>query len=88
MASGIKNQASLFIRRYLNSLTIGDPVSISEIERQVYLSSDAIKKVQINTFDANGQDLQLRDFTPTNDKIYPVAGNVVIYTAIMGQSNY
>jgi uncharacterized phage protein gp47/JayE len=88
MASGIKNQASLFIRRYLNSLTIGDPVSISEIERQVYLSSDAIKKVQINTFDANGQDLQLRDFTPTNDKIYPVAGNVVIYSAIMGQSNY
>jgi uncharacterized phage protein gp47/JayE len=88
MASGVKNQAALFVRRYLNSLTIGDSVSISEIERQIYLASDAVRKVQINAFDANGQDLQLRDFNPTSDKIYPVAGNVVMYSAIMGQSNY
>lgn len=88
MASGIKNQASLFVRRYLNSLTVGDTVSLSEIEREIYRSSDAVRRVQINAFDANGQDLQLKDFTSTNDKIYPVAGNVVIYSAIMGQSNY
>lgn len=88
MISGIKNQASLFVRRYLNSLTIGDTVSLSEIERQIRQSSDAIVDVKINSFDYNGKELPLRDFTPNTDKLYPVAGNVVIYSAIMGQSNY
>ena len=88
MVLGIKNQAALFVRRYLNSLTIGDIVSISEIERQIKQSSDAIVDVKINSFDYDGKELPLRDFNPNTDKLYPVAGNVVIYSAIMGQSNY
>jgi uncharacterized phage protein gp47/JayE len=88
MVMGIKNQAALFVRRYLNSLTIGDIVSISEIERQIKQSSDAVVDVKINSFDYDGKELPLRDFNPNTDKLYPVAGNVVIYSAIMGQSNY
>lgn len=87
LAAGIKNQASLFVKRYLNSLTIGDTISISEIERQIRQSSDYIRGVSINTFNADGKDLPLADFTPLSDKLYPGAGNIAIYAAIIGQYN-
>jgi uncharacterized phage protein gp47/JayE len=88
MALGIKNQATLFARRYLNSLSIGDVVSISEIERQIRLASDAIRQVTINGFNVDGKEIPLQDFSPTSNKVYPTAGSVAIYSVIMGQSNY
>jgi hypothetical protein len=87
LAAGIKNQAALFVKRYLNSLTIGDTISINEIERQIRQSSDYIRGVTINAFNADGKDLPLTDFTPISDKVYPAAGTVSIYAAIIGQSN-
>ena len=88
MASAITNQASLFVRRYLNSGTIGSVVSISEIERQIKLSSDYIKFVTINSFDADGKDIPLKDFRPYSDKMYTVAGSISINSDIMGINNY
>lgn len=85
--AGIKNQASLFVKRYLNSLTIGDTISISEIERQIRQSSDYIRGVTINSFNVDGKQMPLSDFTPSSDKLYPTAGNISIFSAIMGQSN-
>jgi uncharacterized phage protein gp47/JayE len=87
LAAGIKNQAALFVKRYLNSLTIGDTISINEIERQIRQSSDYIRGVTINAFNADGKDLPLTDFTPISDKVYPAAGTISIYAAIIGQSN-
>lgn len=87
LTAGIKNQASLFVKRYLNSLTVGDTISISEIERQIRQSSDYIRNVSINSFNVDGKELPLSDFTPSSDKVYPGAGNISIYSVIMGQSN-
>jgi uncharacterized phage protein gp47/JayE len=87
LSSGIKNQASLFVKRYLNSLTIGDTISITEIERQIRQSSDYIKNVIISSFNIDGREMPLADFTPSSDKVYPAAGNISIYSVIMGQSN-
>lgn len=87
LTAGIKNQASLFVKRYLNSLTVGDTVSITEIERQIRQSSDYIRNVSINSFNVDGKELPLSDFTPSSDKVYAGAGNISIYSVIMGQSN-
>lgn len=88
MATAITNQASLFVRRYLNSGTVGSIVSVSEIERQIKLSSDYIKFVTINSFNADGKDVPLKDFRPYSDKMYTVAGSISINSDIMGINNY
>lgn len=88
MANGVQNQATLFVKRYLNSLSVGDTISFSEIERQARLASDLIRQVTINAFNADGKELPMRDFSPSSDKVYPTAGSIVAYSVIMGQSNY
>jgi uncharacterized phage protein gp47/JayE len=88
MTTAITNQASLFVRRYLNSGTVGSIVSVSEIERQIKLSSDYIKFVTINSFNADGKDIPLKDFRPYSDKMYTVAGSISINSDIMGINNY
>jgi uncharacterized phage protein gp47/JayE len=86
--NGVRNQASLFVKRYLNSMTIGDTISLSQIEQQIKLSSDLIRGVTINTFTADGRELPLKDFIPNSIKEYITAGNVNIYSVIIGFSNY
>ncbi len=86
--AGIKNQVALFIKRYLNSLTIGDTVSVNEIERQIRLSSDFVRYATINSLSINGESVPVKDFTPSSDKVYPAAGSVSVLSVIMGQSNY
>lgn len=88
VAGAISRQAQLFVRRYLNSLTIGSTVSISEIERQIRNSSDLIRGVVINGFNANGRDLPFEDYTIEDVRHFPSTGNVSISTAIIGVSNY
>lgn len=86
--SGIRNQAALFVRRYINSLTIGDTVSLSMIEQQIKMASDVIRSVTFNTFAADGKELPLQDYMLNSVKQYPVAGNVNINSVIMGNSTY
>jgi hypothetical protein len=69
-------------------MTIGDTVSVAEIERQIRLSSDYIKYVTINSFNASGKEIPVKDYTPASDKIYATSGAVSIYSVIMGTSNY
>lgn len=88
MVNGIQNQASLFVKRYLNSMTIGDTVSVQEVERQMTLSSDLIRGVNISTITAGGQNVNRKDFRPSNEKQYTVAGNISISSVIIGLSNY
>lgn len=86
--TGILNQADLFARRYLNSLTVGDPVSISELERQIKLSSDIIRGVTFTSLSADGRELPLKDFSSNSIMEYFVAGNISFSSAIIGSSNY
>jgi uncharacterized phage protein gp47/JayE len=86
--SGILNQADLFTRRYLNSLSIGDPVSISEIERQMKLSSDIIRGVTFTSFSADGRDLPLKDFSSNSVREYFCAGNISLSSVIIGSGSY
>jgi uncharacterized phage protein gp47/JayE len=88
LASGVRNQASLFVKRYLNSLTVGDMVSMSEIERQIKLSSDYIRSCYISAMLADGSNMPLVDFSLDTVKKYPVAGAINISSVIMGGTNY
>lgn len=86
--TGIRRQAELFIKRYFNSLTIGDMVSLSQIEQLIKSSSDFIRGVTINSFTADGSELPLKDFDLNTARQYIVAGNVNVYAVIIGSSNY
>ena len=88
LSSGIKNQASLFIKRYLNSLTIGDSVSIKEIEAQINRSSDYIRSAIVSSLTADGKELSLQDFSLEGIKKYVSAGTVTINSVIMGSTTY
>lgn len=88
LAAGIRNQSATFVRRYLNSLSIGQSLSINEIERQIKASSDYIRGVVITAIDADGRELALTDFTPDGIKKYISAGNISANSVIMGTSTY
>jgi uncharacterized phage protein gp47/JayE len=85
---GIENQATVFVKRYLNSLTIGDTVSIQEIERQIRISSDLIRTVNITSATASGVNVNRKDFRLTGERQYVVSGNIGISSVIIGLSNY
>jgi uncharacterized phage protein gp47/JayE len=89
VANSVSRQAQLFVRRYLNSLTIGSVVSLSEIQRQIQNSSDLIRSsATITLFNANGKDLPLEDYIVEDIRYFPSAGSVVVSSAIIGTSNY
>ena len=88
LSSGIRNQASLFIKRYLNSLTIGDSVSIREIEAQINRSSDYIRSAIVSSLTADGRELSIQDFSLDGIKKYVSAGSVTINSVIMGSATY
>jgi uncharacterized phage protein gp47/JayE len=85
---GVQNQATIFVKRYLNSLTIGDSVSIQEIEARIRLSSDLVKAVNITAASAKGVNVNRKDFRPSSEREYIVAGNINISSVIIGVSNY
>lgn len=86
--AGVRSQATLFVKRYLNSLTIGETVSMSMIERQIKMSSDLVRGVRFNAFSADGKELPLQDYSLNSVKQYPAAGNVNIYSVIIGNATY
>jgi uncharacterized phage protein gp47/JayE len=88
VVTAIRNQAALFIKRYLNGLSVGDQLSISQIEQQVKLSSDIIRSVTINSIRINGREIALKDFAPSSARQYLVAGNVNVNSVIIGTSSY
>lgn len=88
LRTGIQNQASIFVTRYLNSLTIGDTMSIQEIERQIRISSDLIRSVNVTTITAKGTPINRKDFRPQTEREYIVSGDISINSVIIGVSNY
>jgi uncharacterized phage protein gp47/JayE len=86
--SAVNRQAELFISRYLNSLSIGDALSISKLEQMILASSDIIRGVNITSMSANGKQMPLRDYTPTSVREYIGAGNITVTSVIIGASSY
>lgn len=88
MQKAIQNQAAVFVSRYLNSLSIGDSASIQEVERQIKISSDMIRSVNVTSVSAGGVNINRKDFMPPGERQYVVAGAININSVIMGVSNY
>lgn len=88
VVTGIENQASLFLKRYLNSKTIGDNISFGDMESQVKLASDFIKSVNILSVSANGQEIPKGVYRINDDKQFMVAGTVSVFSVIMSSINY
>jgi len=88
LATGIRNQSSIFVKRYLNSLSVGESLSVSEIERQIKLSSDYIRGVVVSEMSIDGREIPLVDYTPEGSIRYLAAGNINVSSVIMGNSAY
>jgi uncharacterized phage protein gp47/JayE len=88
VVTGIENQASLFLRRYLNSKTIGDSISYSDIESQVKIASDFIKSVNILSVSINNQEIPKGIYRINDDRKYMIAGTVSVFSVIMSSVNY
>jgi hypothetical protein len=87
-AVSIANQAAYFVKRYLNSLTVGDSVDASVIQSQILSSSDLIGEVIINLMTVNGVEIPKNNYQLQSERSYLVAGAVEIYPAIIGSTQY
>jgi uncharacterized phage protein gp47/JayE len=88
LAAGIRNQSVLFVKRYLNSLSVGETLSVGELERQIKTASDYIRGVVITAMTADGREIPLTDYTPDGVKKYLAAGTITVNSVIMGTSVY
>ena len=84
IARSVENQSKIFLNRYLNSLTIGDSVSISEIERQMKLSSELIMSVTVGNIKVDNKNIPNKDYRLSDDKSYMAAGTLSLFSVIMG----
>jgi len=83
VAAAVETQASLFVKRYLNSMTIGSTITFGDLESQIRSSSDFIKSVNILSVSANGQEIPKGTFRINSDKEYMIAGTVSIFSVII-----
>lgn len=86
--SAIENQVSIFMKRYLNSFTIGSTLSYADIEAQIRGSSDFIKSVNVLTVTAKGQEISKGVFTLNSEREYMIAGSVSVFSVIMSSTGY
>ena len=84
IAQSVQNQARIFLNRYLNSLLIGDSVSISEIERQIKLSSELVISVTVGNIKVDNKNIPNKDYMLSDDKSYIAAGVISLFSVIMG----
>ena len=88
LITGIENQASLFLKNYLNSNSIGDSISFGDIESQVRSASDFIKSVNVLSVSSNGQEIPKGVYRINDDRQYMIAGTVSVFSVIMSSVNY
>lgn len=84
IANSVQSQARIFLNRYLNSLSIGDSLSISEIERQIKLSSELIISVTVGSIKVDNKNIPNKDYMLSDDKCYIAAGVLSLFSVIMG----
>jgi uncharacterized phage protein gp47/JayE len=88
VARAVENQARIFINRYINSLSIGDTLSVADVERQARIASEVVISASVTSIRVNNQNISNKDYRLSDDKSYMVAGSLTVYSVIMGDSNY
>lgn len=83
VVTSIETQAAIFVKRYLNSQTIGSSISFSDIESQIRTSSDFIKSVSILSITSNGQEVPRGVYRINSDREYIIAGSVSVFSVII-----
>jgi len=86
--NAIELQASTFVKRYLNSFTIGSVLSFSEIESAIRSSSDFIKSINILSVSSRGQEVPKGAFRLNTEREYLIAGTISIFSVIMSSQGY
>ena len=81
--TSVETQCSLFVKRYLNSMTIGSSLSFGDIESQVRSSSDFVKSVNILSVNANGQEIPKGVYRINSEREYMIAGSVSVFSVII-----
>jgi len=84
----LENQAKIFVKRYLNSFTIGGTLTFSDIESQIRGSSDFITSVNLLSLTARGQEIPKGAFSLASERQYMIAGTVDIFSVIMSSTGY
>ena len=86
--SAINNQAALFAKRYINTMSVGSTLSISEIENQMKNSSDSVSSVSITSITLDGRPVAVEDQNLNTVTKYFVAGSIDANSVIIGVKNY
>ena len=86
--AALENQAGIFIKRYLNSFTVGGTLAFSDIESQIRGSSDFIRSVNLLSVTARGQEIPKGIFTLNSEREYMIAGTVSVFSVIMSSTGY
>ena len=88
LARSAEAQARIFLTRYLNSFSIGDSMSIKEMEAQMKFASDLILSATINNVAVDKKNISNTDYRLSDDRSFMIAGAVAVYSVIIGTSNY
>ena len=88
LARSAEAQSRIFLTRYLNSLSIGDSISIKEMEAQMKYASDLISSVTINNISVDKKNIPNTDYRLSDNRSFMVAGAIAVYSVIIGTSNY
>lgn len=86
--TAIETQANTFIKKYLNSFTIGGTMSFSEIEMAIRSSSDFIRSVNLLSVTARGQEVPKGVFRLNSEREYIIAGTTSVFSVIMSSQGY
>ncbi len=81
--SSVETQAAMFIKRYLNSMTIGSTMSFGDIESSARSASDFIKSVNVLNVSVNGKEIPKGTFRINSEREYMIAGAVSVFSVIM-----
>lgn len=86
--SAIEAQAATFVKKYLNSFTIGGTMAFSDIESAIRSSSDFIRSVNLLSVSSRGQEVPKGVFRLNSEREYIIAGTVSIFSVIMSSQGY
>jgi uncharacterized phage protein gp47/JayE len=86
--NSIATQVAYFMKRYLNSLTIGDNLNIETMRGQAFMASDLISEVSFSSITVGGIEIPQENYSLSSDRAYMAAGLVAVYPAIMGAGKY
>lgn len=84
----VESQASIFVKKYLNSFTIGSTLAFSDIEAAIRSSSDFIRSVNILSVTSRGQEVPKGVFRLNSEREYIIAGTISVFSVIMSSQGY